>query len=378
MTTGKHAREDFRDPGLRQPRLIKKNRAWARYLLGFLVAAAIGTGYALVHLPQAASGLRVQANLLLLDGSPYVSGGFNMIGVLSPPGCADRAGITARSHFGAAEMKAARSWGATMLRFQVSQPGLSTADAADLSTYLTEIEDSVALARSYGFVVDLSMQDQSIACGSSDPLPSAATEKAWRNLAPHFADNPYVMFELFNEPQNKPTQAGWAQWENGGDTPIPFAAAGHQALVDEIRAMGADNVLIADGASGAENLESMPMLKDTAGGRGIIYAAHPYYFYAPHPAATWAQRYGYLTSSVPVIVTEWSYPASGCGTGAETESPAFLKYLQSRHITVLAHAFDVIGTIVADWNWNPTQCGTAAGGPGRTIKTYFRSLPETG
>lgn len=377
MTTFKHAKEVPRKSEAQQPQLIK-HRPWIKYVLGFIVAAMIGVGYALVHLPKAASGMRVQGNLLLRDGSPYVSGGFSMIGVLSPPGCANRAGITARSHFGAAEMKAARSWGATMLRFQVSQSGLSTASTASLNTYLTEIESAVALARSYGFAVDLSMQDQSAGCGNSDPLPSTATVTAWRHLAPHFADDPYVMFELFNEPQNQPTPDGWAQWKNGGESPVPFAAVGHQALVEEIRGLGADNVLIADGASYAENLASVPALKDTSRGRGIVYAVHPYQFGGPDPLATWEQRYGYLTSSVPVIVTEWNYPADGCGTEEETEAPVFLRYLGSRHITVLAQAFDIIGTVVADWNWDPTQCGTAVGGAGQTIRAYLRSLPGSG
>jgi len=162
LATGKHAGKAFPESRLQQPRLITKTRTWVKYLLVFLGAAMIGIGYALLHHPKAVPGLRVQGNLLLRDGSPYTSGGFNMIGVLTPPGCANRTGSTARSHFGAAEMKAAGSWGATMLRFQVSQPGLSTANAADLNAYLTEIEDSVALARSYGFAVDLSMQDQSM------------------------------------------------------------------------------------------------------------------------------------------------------------------------------------------------------------------------
>ena len=75
-----------------------------------------------------------------------------------------------------------------------------------------------------------------------------------------------------------------------------------------------------------------------------------------------------------LIATEWNYLADDCGSSREAQAPAFLDYLRRHHIGVLGHAFDVPGTAVADWQWTPTECGTAAGGSGRVLRSFFESL----
>ncbi len=321
-------------------------------------------------------GIRVTGNQLRKDGSLFIPHGFNMVGVLSPPGCTNAIGTTARNHFGQAEMNAAKQWHANILRFQVSQTGLSTTNSSKLSQYITQIEHSVALARSNGFVVILSMQDQGISCGKAHPLPNAATVTAWNNLAPHFAKDPYVIFELFNEPQNDTTTNGWDQWLNGGNLPLAndgTTSVGHQTLVTDIRSLGANNVIIADGAGFAEKLQGIPMLQDIRSGRGIAYAVHPYTYTEKSEQTAWNTRFGYLTATVPVIATEWHYKLNQCGTKAQTLAPTFLSYLQSHHIGILAHAFDVPGFIITGWSWAPTTCGASGSGPGSLIKNFFLS-----
>ncbi|HUD11646.1 MAG TPA: cellulase family glycosylhydrolase [Candidatus Saccharimonadia bacterium] len=350
-----------------------------RVALFVVVGLTVAAGYFLLHYSEAASGLQVSGNELTMDGSAVVPRGFNMIGVLSPPGCTNGAGVAARDHFNQTEMNVAKSWDATLLRLQVSQSGLSTTNAGNLSTYLTQIENSVALARSNGFMVDVSMQDQSIGCGPAHPLPDSQTVTAWHNLASHLASDPDVMLELFNEPQNDESTAGWNQWQNGGSSPLAnqgSTAVGYQTLLNDIRADGANNVVLADGGSFAEQLQGIPMLKDTATGRGVMYAVHPYYFTEPGGESSWQSRFGYLTSKVPVLATEWNYLATKCGTSAQTLAPTFLSYLQSHNIGVLAHALDALGTTVANWSYTPTQCGTSSGGSGAATKSYFASLPK--
>lgn len=328
-------------------------------------------------------GMRVQGNQFMKDGTVFHPRGFNMIGVLTPPGCTNNTGVTARNHFGQAEMDAAKNWKANTLRMQVSQSGLSTSNTTNLANYLTQIQNSVALARNNGFTVILSMQDQSIGCGKAHPLPSDQTTKAWTKLAPLFVSNPYVMFELFNEPQNAATSTGWAQWLNGGNTPMTNTGTdgsvqnvvGHQSLVNTIRSLGANNVLLSDGGAMAEKLQGIPMLKDTASARGIAYAVHPYYYTMANTPQAWYDRYAYLTATVPVLATEWNYTSADCGTVKETTAPTFLNYLLSKNIGVLGHSLDTMGILMADWTWSPTSCSSATSpGAGVVLKNYFNTL----
>jgi Cellulase (glycosyl hydrolase family 5)/FlgD Ig-like domain len=309
--------------------------------------------------------------------------GFNMIGALTPQWCSNDAGVTARDQFGSTELNTAiNQWHANTIRLQVSQRGLEdpSLTSTEIDAYLQEVENDVALARSLNLVVILSMQDQSIGCGDVHPLPSAQTVAAWESLVPAFANSPYVMFEMFNEPQTDATDADWAQWRNGGSSPLSNfgdTAVGHQTIANDIRGWGANNVLIADGARYAEHLNNISsyLLTDTSAGDGIAYAIHPYYY---TPGATyWKNSYGYLTPSHVILATEWNYKASDCGTTAESMAPTFLTWLEQHGIGMTAHAFDLIGTQIADWNWTPTQCGTAVGGSGSMLKSWYAHLDQT-
>jgi hypothetical protein len=217
------------------------------------------------------------------------------------------------------------------------------------------------------------MQDQYYGCGEVHPMPSAETRDAWTVLAPALMADPYVVFELFNEPQNAPDAAGWRQWRDGGSTPLANlgdVAVGHQALVDHVRGLGATNVLVADAARLGERTTGMPRLSDPLD--DVAYAIHPYNFRAG--LSWWDQQYGDAAADVPLIATEWNYLAEDCGRAEEKLAPDLLDYLRKHHIGVLGHAFDVPGTTIADWSWNPTACGTSSRGSGRVLRTFFTSL----
>lgn len=322
-------------------------------------------------------GLSVSGNLLLRDGEPFLPRGFNMIGLLTPAWCDRAVGIAARDHFGPEELAAAASWSADTLRFQVSQRGLAdrALPEADRAAYLASVVERVGVARAAGFVVIVSMQDQSYGCGDVHPLPSADTVDAWTVLAPELMADPYIAFELFNEPRNEADAAGWAQWLDGGSSPdanLGDVAVGHQALVDHLRGLGATNVLIADAARLGERTTGMPRLSDPLG--RVAYGIHPYY-YSRGPS-WWDQHYGDAAAEVPLIATEWNYLPAECGTAHHHLAPDLLDYLRRHHIGVLAHAFDIPRTTVADWNWTPTECGSAVGGSGQVLRTWFESFDD--
>ena len=335
-------------------------------------------GTAVADVEEPGPGVTVAGNRLLRDGDPWLPRGFNMVGLLTPAWCNRAVGIAARGHFGAEELAAARDWGADVLRFQVSQRGLAdeTLPEADRAAYRDTVLAGVAQARDAGFAVIVSMQDQFYGCGEVHPLPSAQTVAAWESLAPALVDDPSVLLELFNEPQNEADAAGWAQWRDGGPSPDPNlgdVAVGHQELVDTVRELGSTHVLIADTARLGERSTGLPLLTDPL--QRTAYGIHPYYY--ERGERWWDDHYGDLAAVAPVLATEWNYLPDECGTWAQRMAPDLLDYLRRHGIGVFGHAFDIPRTTIADWSWTPTKCGTAVGGSGALLREYFLSLPAT-
>ena len=279
------------------------------------------------------------------------------------------------------------SWGANTLRFQVSQPVLAGPDGA---AYAQQIQAGAGMALAAGFVVIVSMQDQSPACGPAEPLPSQETEDAWTTLLSNttLGSNPYVMFELFNEPRNAPVtspatsprQETWPDWLSGGrqiepssgQTWAPYTPVGHQDLVDYLRGtLNVTNVLIADGASNAESLAGLPVLTEPGSSYQIAYAVHPYNYTGGQ--SEWDARWGYLAGPYALIATEWDYRSSDCGRTKQTLAPVFLTYMRSGvNVGVLGHALDIFsGRLIADTSLDPTECGTASPGSGYDFRNDY-------
>lgn len=315
----------------------------------------------------ATAGFAVSGNKLDLNGATFLGRGFTLVGVVDPSWCTDAQAKAAASHLDETEMKAARSWNANLIRYQVSQPGLSNANlsARQIAAYVSRIKAAVSLAERNGFAVILSMQDQGIACGKADPLPSTATVTAWHHLAPAFAGDPRVMLELFNEPQNGTTPADWQQWKWDACKPVKFCSVGYQRLIDDVRSWGVPNVVVADGAEYARSFASVPLLRDTKPGRGIVYAVHPY---GVHSSTYEEPLFGYLTPAVPVLVTEWNYK------GCQYNPAAEFKWLRSIGVGLTGWAFDIPGTLISNWSYRPTSCGNSTGWVGgAALKSYFGS-----
>ena len=354
------------------------------------------TGTAAPATSAATTGITLSGNEFLLNGQPFVPRGFNSIALLNSPWCSTSATAAAANNFTPTELATAMSsWNANTLRFQVSQPVLAGPDGA---AYAQQIQADVGMALAAGFVVIVSMQDQSLACGPAEPLPSQETEDAWATLisGTTLASNPYVMFELFNEPQNSsvtsgttnPQQETWPDWLSGGRGIQPSATqkwaaytpVGHQGLVDYLRGtLNVTNVLIADGASHAESLAGIPILSDPGSSYQIAYAVHPYNYTSGQ--SDWDTRWGYLAGSDALIATEWDYQASDCGRTQQTLAPVFLNYMRSSvNVGVLGQALDVFsGRLIADTSLDPTQCGTASPGSGYDFRNdYLNTFPSPG
>lgn len=347
-------------------------------------------------------GVTVSGNQLLRNGKPFLMRGFNMRGLLGFPKCDNKDAITAGQHFDETEMFAAKdSWKANTLRFQISQPGLSRPDltTADYDDYVNNvIIPRVQLASSHGFVIILSMQTEQRACplsGKGSSQPSQSTINSWNRLIPAVkaalspAAFTNIVFEVFNEPNGGIGPKDWAQWQNGGDSPITPAqndgevAVGHQAVVNAIRSAGAGkNVIVAEGMRLGTKLTGMPMLTDPASGPDqLAYAFHGYR-YADEGSvdtdrADWDTDFGFLAATKPVLMTEWHYGANDCKTYGETLAPTYLQYLQDKNIGISPGPFDDAnaGGLIYDWKWTPTDCDLpdykSKGGSGKLVRDDF-------
>lgn len=89
----------------------------------------------------------------------------------------------------------------------------------------------------------------------------------WREMAQHFKDNPYVWFNLHNEPGKKEANPGkWVSY--------------HRELIDVIRAEGANNIIMIDGESWGQDFHSQTILNHGQdimdGNNNILFSIHVY------------------------------------------------------------------------------------------------------
>lgn len=102
--------------------------------------------------------------------------------------------------------------------------------------------------------------------------------KVWTHVCSHekLKNNPYVMFELANEPINMKGDDGqYTSWSDGSQK---NCTKFFQKVVDEIRAIGCNNILWVPGLCWQQNYQGYvkyPVV-DREGGLGIGYAVHCY------------------------------------------------------------------------------------------------------
>jgi len=166
------------------------------------------------------------------------------------------------------------NWNANVVRLCVIPKGWfgtdsSTSGHGNAANYRATVDRVVALANNFGKYVIL--DNHEYIC------PTQNTLNFWKDAAVHYKNNPAVLFGLLNEPHT----VSWTIWQNGG-TSGGTAYIGHQLLVDEIRALGANNIIVAGGLEWGYTLDGIAannfarILVDKPEGRGIMYDSHAY------------------------------------------------------------------------------------------------------
>jgi len=124
-----------------------------------------------------------------------------------------------------------------------------------------------------------------------------------------FANNPGVMYNLFNEPHT----TGWELWRNGGYR-NGERVVGHQELLERIRAKGIKNIIVAGGMDWSYQLYSMVpgydgleygyqlLEPEENPGYGIVYDTHIYPWKGGEDS--WAKMVGVAFPYIPVFSGE--------------------------------------------------------------------------
>ena len=253
--------------------------------------------------------------------------------------------------------------GLDSVRIQVSQPGLDPKGPLYDPEFRAKFVAAVHAARTAGLVVLVSIQDEEQS-GEANvaALPNSATARVWRSLAPEFADDSGVMYELLNEPNLKPNPENWRRW-----------ARAMNGVIAVVRGAGARNVVVADGLLFAERLGGAPDLRDPL--EQIVYASHPYAHDAKgQTQAAWQEKFGSFAQRHPVIVTEWTtIPKYFCNAGTPRYAADFMNYLAQRGIGMTIYGWDFSGSKFgsAFYGFPPRpaafaglRCGDAGFGPG--------------
>jgi hypothetical protein len=208
---------------------------------------------------------------------------------------------------------AVNNWGVNIIRVPLNQDrwlGSSACSGLNQAAYQKLVDDVVTwcAANNCYVLLDLHWSDENQGgsqCASAQhSMPDNGSVTFWTSLAAHYANNPAVLYDLFNEPEGF---TSWSLWKNGGTTPEGYTTPGMQTLVHTIRDTGAKNVITAGGLNWAFDLTGVPSnaLTDanTAGtltGDGIVYVTH-IYPWKQSPTCTRAN--GCFDAAIPAAVT---------------------------------------------------------------------------
>jgi hypothetical protein len=248
---------------------------------------------------------------------------------------------------------AVNDWHANFIRLPVNEdfwfgydPNANDGGAA----YRAFIDNVIATASNEGVYInlDLHWSDEGVygQNNGQHDLPDDHSTLFWQDAAARYANNPAVLFDLYNEP----TQTTWQQWLNGGmidENGVTYHSPGMQGILDTIRATGATNVVVPEGEDYGDDLSGITngfALTDSA--HNIMYQAHLY----PGAAETDAQRDAIVSAVAaisPLYVGEWGPdPRANPVTGVPEPSPA--GWTQNMLAWLDAHSYSWTA-----WSMNP-------------------------
>ncbi len=271
----------------------------------------------------------------------------------------------------------AREWGANVVRIPFNQDfALNGSGGRSAEEYLGALDRVIAWAARHGCytLLDLQWLDARREFGTTDgmglepnrvaPLPDASSVTLWTTLARRYADEPAVLFDLFNEPHDllSDDPHGLLGVHAGGViAPIPGRRVGMiqwqrwaHHLIATIRAHHPLALIFVSGINWAYDLRGMPLVDDSGVPlKNIVYSTHVYPWLStprvPFPwpwrrlEDDWDRAFGHLAARVPVFAGEWGGEPGDLEWGARLR-----RYLDARDIGWTAWSWSDWPHLVAD------------------------------
>lgn len=273
-----------------------------------------------------------------------------------------------------------RSWNMNALRLPVS--GWYYQDPR----FLPLLDTIITQANQAGLYVILALFDDAKSgspYGQGAAVPKAENVTFWKVMAAHFAGNPMLLFDLFNEPMGLTAQTyltGGGMFT--GSTGEVTTSIGFQPLVDAIRSAGAQQIVIASAAIPAGD----PSIR--IHDANVMYTQHIYSGIAANNPAVWDQQWGSLLGQAPLFYGEWTVlPNSQIPQQCSPYTPAnaapltqaFLSYMDERQINWTAWQFRPYALVQDMTSYTPTTfqgtwtpCDiTGHEGMGEVVKAYL-------
>ena len=354
---------------------------WKRYFLALLCSPVVFDPNSIncQALRVGRGEVIVQGKDLLRDGRRWVPHGFYQIAFEVAPGDLARADhpfwANAYNHYTPAEYQQMREAGADSVRLQIAQAAADPKSKLFDRAFLDQALGAVRSARAAGLTVIIAIQGESHVPGEIPiDLPNDGTRRVWREIAPQFAEDRGVLYELLNEPQPQPNPQNWKRWSDA-----------MTETIRTVRKTGAQNVVIADGLGVGQVIDGAPLLDDPQ----LAYASHPY---ALHPEGqtrqVWDAKFGNFSRRAPVIITEWFSGAYYCDADTPQSTVKFIQYLEQHGIGLEVGVWDWTsgGFGSARWDFPSPKTSKFAGlschqrgyGLGTVIETWYKTgIPAT-
>lgn len=244
-------------------------------------------------------------------------------------------------------------WDVNVLRLpvQVKEWKRTTPEA-----YVRErIEPAVRLCRANGIYCILDWH----AIAPWDEAQTDADLRAfWSYVAPLYADDPHILYEIFNEPTTPKsrTMENWRAWRDKA-----------QGWVEHVRALAPETLLLV-GSPHWDQMTGFAAEEPLKDGN-VAYVAHVYPNWSPR---AWDELFGKAAQKVPIFITEWGWSAA-----ADTKSNEFHGSLE-QYGEPLRRYLDARPNVNwTAWSYDP-HCGPSMLGKdkdmGQFVKGWLRDI----
>jgi hypothetical protein len=267
--------------------------------------------------------------------------------------------------------------------------------SANPTHFLYLLDQVVHQANAAGLYTILNLHDDEAAgspYGSGADLPKAESVKFWKVLAAHYASNPMVLFDAFNEPMY-PDGLTWLKGGGikTGSTGKSFRIVGMQDLVFAIRSTGARQIIIIGGIQYPLLYAQQTGIQLSIKAPDIVYTKHWYHEVSTGNPILWDSWLGYFKSLAPIYLGEWALLPNSkirirCKGATMVNANQivlnFLDYMGQNHMSWTAWQFDIPHLLLNMKKFTPTSlddprhpwvCNTpsAAAGMGTVVKQYL-------